>query len=539
MSSRNNKIPSKTGSKAQKGVKKAGAVPKHRQNSRAVQGGQDKGKASKPAGNTSSANTVPAAKKNAVPTREDLAALTIQCGVRQLLARRTRLQKLKEKQDYEALMDRLEKEAFVALVRREQEEAARQRKKEEDERKRKKEERQLQTRFLEAAFDGEAKEVLAVLEEVSERDTKSGVEFDEEGKRRRLLHRLRMVNTADANGNTAVSEAAGGGWPEIITLLVEKGADVNTKITSHEAVAAVLSSWDLSLTDSMLVRMEAEKQRREEEEQKQKEALTDRLKREVEQLQKEHERCQRELQRAYAELNKRITEHDKCTRKEMGLTRVTLQVVRGAEDVLAKAQIAAQQAAKQLSLAKFALREQCGGGAVLERGGVRCLLRDLDEVLIKDVGGKIQRDGRWPLLVDSSGQAATFLRYRDTNYLNALNPEDMRPGKLRGALLGAIRFGKPLVIDMMEVELFDVVGDQLEQVKPGLSKELMSKELLQEERYLGIVHSSDGPQYDRTEFRSDRIEKFCLVLITKQRHPPDNLLTAFYPIEVMLPEAKF
>uniref|UniRef100_UPI003AAD4062 IQ motif and ankyrin repeat domain-containing protein 1-like n=1 Tax=Centroberyx gerrardi TaxID=166262 RepID=UPI003AAD4062 len=526
---------------------------------------------------------------DAVPTREDLAALTIQCGVRQLLARRTRLQKLKEKQDYEALMDRLEKEAFVALVRREQEEAARQRKKEEDERKRKKEERQLQTRFLEAAFDGEAKEVLAVLEEVSERDTKSGVEFDEEGKRRRLLHRLRMVNTADANGNTAVSEAAGGGWPEIITLLVEKGADVNTKgefgrtplfraafggrlgavqtllqlgadpriyaddgctpeqITSHEAVAAVLSSWDLSLTDSMLVRMEAEKQRREEEEQKQKEALTDRLKREVEQLQKEHERCQRELQRAYAELNKRITEHDKCTRKEMGLTRVTLQVVRGAEDVLAKAQIAAQQAAKQLSLAKFALREQCGGGlyfcvvycAVLERGGVRCLLRDLDEVLIKDVGGKIQRDGRWPLLVDSSGQAATFLRYRDTNYLNALNPEDMRPGKLRGALLGAIRFGKPLVIDMMEVELFDVVGDQLEQVKPGLSKELMSKELLQEERYLGIVHSSDGPQYDRTEFRSDRIEMFCLVLITKQRHPPDNLLTAFYPIEVMLPEAKF
>ena len=39
-----------------------------------------------------------------------------------------------------------------------------------------------------------------------------------------------------------------------------------------------------------------------------------------------------------------------------------LQVVHDAEDVLAKAQQAAQQAADQLSLAKLTLREQSGGG---------------------------------------------------------------------------------------------------------------------------------------------------------------------------------
>lgn len=46
---------------------------------------------------------------------------------------------------------------------------------------------------------------------------------------------------------------------------------------------------------------------------------------------------------------------------------------------------------------------------------------------------------RWPLIIDRSSQAATFLRYRDTNYLNALNTKEMEPNKVRLSLLGAIR----------------------------------------------------------------------------------------------------
>ncbi|XP_052354302.1 IQ motif and ankyrin repeat domain-containing protein 1-like isoform X5 [Oncorhynchus keta] len=571
MSSRSTKSPGKTGAKARsKGAvqsSEAGASPQRRQSNGVTQGGQSKGKAAaaKTRRNTS-AKTVQPPKKNVELTPEELAAVTIQRATRGLLARRERVRRQKEKQDYEDLMDRLEKEAFVALVRREQEEAEWKRKKEEEERKGKKEEQLLRTRLLEAAFDGEAEEVLAILKEVSDRDTKRGLGLDEAGKRQRLLNQLFMINITDANGNTAVSEAAGGGQPEVITLLVERGADINTRgafgrtpiyraafgghlwavqtllqlgadprihaddgstpeqVASEEAVVATLQNWDLSATDSMLSKMKGEEQRRAEEEEKQNEAQTERgkqckranqkwpvfslsLKGEVDQLQKEHERCQRE-------------------------------VVHEAEDVLAKAQIAAHEAAGKLSLAKLTLREQSGGDAVLDRGGVRCPVRDLEEVLIKDVGGKIKQDGRWPLLVDTYGQAATFLRYRDTNYLDALHPGDMQPDKLRLALLGAIRFGKPLVINMMEVDLFESVQNQLDQVNPGLSEQLMNKELLQEERYLSLVRSTDGPQYARTEFMLDRIEKFSLVLVTKQRHPPDALLTAFYPIHVMLPEPK-
>jgi hypothetical protein len=32
-------------------------------------------------------------------------------------------------------------------------------------------------------------------------------------------------------------------------------------------------------------------------------------------------------------------------------------------------------------------------------------------VLVRDVGGKIAASGRWPLVIDTSGQASVFLRY--------------------------------------------------------------------------------------------------------------------------------
>ena len=66
--------------------------------------------------------------------------------------------------------------------------------------------------------------------QVSERDTENGVGFDEAGKRQRRLSQLRTVNTTDAHGNNAVSEAAGGGQTHIITLLAAKGADINARV---------------------------------------------------------------------------------------------------------------------------------------------------------------------------------------------------------------------------------------------------------------------------------------------------------------------
>ncbi|XP_069477984.1 IQ motif and ankyrin repeat domain-containing protein 1 isoform X2 [Ambystoma mexicanum] len=507
---------------------------------------------------------------------EQKAAIKIQCAFRQFLARKQLAKRRKEKQDYEDLMDRLQKEAFVAMVKREQEEAERQRQKEEEERKKKQEELRRKKRILEASFDGDVDEILAVLKEVSDLDTKKGIGYDERGKALRLRNQLNMVDCTDANGNTPLSEAAGGGHPDAIKLLIEKGAQPNTKgvfgrtplyraafgahiaavqlllqygadpriyaedgstpeqIASLEGVASILRSWDTKLTETMLKKMEGERQRRIEEEQKMKNADTNRLKDEVMQMTKEHERCQKELQQAYAELNRRITEHDKCVRKHMDKTELTLQAVHDAELTVESARVTATKAEEKLQMMRLRLREQVQNGAVSNLPGLKCAIQELDEVLMKDVGNRINLDGRWPLIVDPTGQAATFLRYRDTNYLDTLNPAHMQTDTIRLALLGSLRFGKPLVFDMMEVDMFNALKRQLDDIQAGLAEDLLSKKILQNERYLSLVKPTDGLEYSRTHFQTGRTENFKLFIITKLHQPPDALLTQLLPIEVVI-----
>ncbi|XP_073191142.1 IQ motif and ankyrin repeat domain-containing protein 1 [Lepidochelys kempii] len=467
-------------------------------------------------------------------------------------------------------------QAFIAMVKKEQEEAERERQKEEEKRKKQQEIQQRKKRMLEAAFDGDVEEMKAVLKEVSDLDTKNGVGTDEKGKATRLCNHINMVECTDSNGNTPLSEAAGGGHPNAIKLLIENGANPNCKgafgrtplyraafgghmaavetllqygadprlyaddgntpeqIASLDSLVAILQSWDISLTELMLQKMEAEQQRRALLEKKQKEAETHRMNEEVEQLSKVQERCNKELQQAYCELNRRITEHDKCQRKQMVNAELTLQAIGDAEKLVETLRLAAEKAEEKLSLARLRLREQTQEGVGNEFQGLKCSIQELDDVLLKDVGGKIHSDGRWPLIIDPSGQAATFLRYRDTNYLNTLNPNDMNMETIRLALLGALRYGKPVVFDMMEVNMFDAVKRQLERIESGLAEAILSKQILQNERYLSLVRATDGPEYSQTEFQATRIGNFKLFVVIKRHQPPEELLQSLLPIWIIL-----
>ncbi|XP_067323289.1 IQ motif and ankyrin repeat domain-containing protein 1 isoform X2 [Anolis sagrei] len=513
-------------------------------------------------------------------SRETQAAVTLQCGFRRILARRERKKRLQAREEYSQQMERLQREAFVALVKREQAEAERERRKEEEEKRRRQEAQRRRKRMLEAAFEGDVEEMKAVLKEVAQLDTQSGVGSDEAGRALRLRHHLEMVDCTDANGNTPLSEAAGGGHPEAIRMLIENGADPNSRgafnrtplyraafgghlaavelllqngadprlyaddgntpeqVASLEGLVAILTSWDHSLTDSMLQKMEAERQRRAQQDQRQKEAETRRMTEEVETLAKEYERSNKELQQAYCEMNRRITEHDKCQRKQMGNAEITLQAIADAEAVVERLRGTVEEAEERLSLARLKLREQMQDGSASELPGLKCSVQELDEVLLKDVGGKIEADGRWPLVIDPSGQAAIFLRYRDTNYLNTVNPSDMALETLRLALLGSIRYGKPIVLDMMEVNMFDTVTKQLERLESGLTDVVFSRKILENERYLSLRRPTDGPEYDETEFQAGRTKRFKLFLVTKQRQPAPELLQRFLPIEVLLSRSR-
>ncbi|XP_049709769.1 IQ motif and ankyrin repeat domain-containing protein 1 [Elephas maximus indicus] len=212
---------------------------------------------------------------------------------------------------------------------------------------------------------------------------------------------------------------------------------------------------------------------------------------------------------------------------------LSCKAVKDAEAQVDRLRREAQKAEETLAMARLALREQTQEEE--EVPGLKCQVAELHDVLIKDVGDRIRNDGRWPLVIDPSGQAATFLRYQDTNYLDTMNPEHLRPERMRLALLGALRYGKPLVFDLGAVDMFPVVERQLEEVQAGLAQELLSRALLQEERYLSLLRPADGPEYGPTQFQAARLAHFHLFFVTKAQWPPVEQLQALLPVRVLLP----
>lgn len=51
-----------------------------------------------------------------------------------------------------------------------------------------------------------------------------------------------------------------------------------------------------------------------------------------------------------------------------------------------------------------------------------------------------------------------------------------------GSVLPIASYGKPLVFDMMELDMFDTVKKQLERLETGLTQALLSKKILENER---------------------------------------------------------
>ncbi|XP_031202583.1 putative IQ motif and ankyrin repeat domain-containing protein LOC642574 homolog isoform X1 [Mastomys coucha] len=349
-------------------------------------------------------------------------------------------------------------------------------------------------------------------------------------------------------GRTPLYRAAFGGHLEAVEVLLKIGADPRVyaddgstpeQVASLAAVVSVLQSWDLSLTEAMLQNMEAEQQRRVQEAQRHKENEAKRINIKVQQLAKEQQRCHKELQQAYCELNRRIMEHDKCERKCMGKTEITLEAIKDAEAQVDRLRQEAQKAEETLAMARLELREQTPEDEEMIEPGLRCRVTELHDVLMKDVGDRIRADGRWPLVIDPSGQAATFLRYQDTNYVDTVNPEHLRPERIRLALLGALRYGKPLVFDLREVNLFPVVQQQLEAVQPGLAQALLNRGLLAKEGYLSLLRPTDGPEYDPSQFQEARLENFRVFFVTRNQWPPADQLQTLLPVRVQLPSGKF
>ncbi len=150
---------------------------------------------------------------------------------------------------------------------------------------------------------------------------------------------------------------------------------------------------------------------------------------------------------------------------------------------------------------------------------------------------------KWPLLIDQNDLASTFLRYRDTNYMNCLDVQTMKsPEKFRLGLLGAIRYGKPFIIDLMQydqelIESVRTVSAQIETYNinnRNLFDDFCNKKLLEKENYLKLVKiERDGKEYEAHQFNKTRLDNFKVIFITSNPYPSKLLLKLSLPIKIV------
>ena len=140
------------------------------------------------------------------------------------------------------------------------------------------------------------------------------------------------------------------------------------------------------------------------------------------------------------------------------------------------------------------------------------------------------KSGKWPCLLDPNTTAGTFLKYRNVNYLEAASPTEMTEERIRLALLGGLRFGKPLVIDMGSIDMFHVITTQVNNLQAGLMDKILDKSILLEENFKTLVKSSDEDDYRPDKFTGGMADQFVFILLSSRDVPPPNASDKFYYI---------
>ena len=100
-------------------------------------------------------------------------------------------------------------------------------------------------------------------------------------------------------------------------------------------------------------------------------------------------------------------------------------------------------------------------------------------------------------------------------------------------------FGKPLVVDMMAVDMLESVRMKFDVVQEGLLNAILTKEILKDDKFLSLVKPEDGEQYSKTAFLGARIENFKFIILTQLWNPSEDLISQTHPLRVIIPSKSF
>ncbi|KAJ9450208.1 Protein HOS4 [Diplonema papillatum] len=407
-------------------------------------------------------------------------------------------------------------------------------------------EAQLQDKLFTAAFDGELDELKSALQEgadIHKPDHQSNYCVGEaavNGQTEAVALLLKAgadPNCLGAYGRTPLWRAAYNGHKDTATTLLEHGGDprIVAQAQTPEELATgdlklVLAGWDTARTDAMLARLEQAKQTREQTRLQQAELLAKPLDDTAAEARRRYENAKKKLAHLRCDLERRIHEYD-CIHldpdKGEDMRNIGLDLVKTAEKAVDEAISEAEALEHEYLDAKGRALAHRQLEMDEEEIGHAIKLNQLYEVVFADQLGKHRS---WPLVIDHSGRSSVFVRYRDTNYLSTMHPQQMQPESIRRAVLGALRYGKPLVLDLHDVPLLEHAVGFFNAVEDGLWEKVVSKSIVREFR--SLLRDSDGPEYEARNFVESNLEQFLVVVLTSSRVIEEPLLIQFVPFRV-------
>ncbi|KAK3089932.1 hypothetical protein FSP39_007726 [Pinctada imbricata] len=155
-------------------------------------------------------------------------------------------------------------------------------------------------------------------------------------------------------------------------------------------------------------------------------------------------------------------------------------------------------------------------------------LKRIANFLFDDGDGLIQGTNWWPYIVDTKDIAGRFLLVRDVNLINSLDFKAMDAETIRRSLLGAIRFGKPFVFDIMGSDMYKTLDEKFEEILPGLMQMVLDRSILKDDNYMKIVKPTDSDEYQNKNEYDAFIPRFVFVVLNNVEKPTgftDKMMT--------------
>jgi len=404
------------------------------------------------------------------------------------------------------------------------------------------------------------------------------------------------VHAKDANGTTALSEAASGGFPEAVKLLLGRRSDPNsrgefertplwraayaghtdtvqvllegggdprlyddqgqapTDVATRDELLTALREWDLARTDELIEDYESWfEDVRLEEEFRQKQAMRS-VEEEFAKAKQVHEAAQAALARAKVAMRIRVKDHGQGLAAGHEEARLACA---SADEELQRAEIEATKAQARYdkaNVARLAAAEENGIAAAQLGRSVN--VADLNNVLLRDISGAIANSCKWPLLIDPSDCARKLLQYAGCAVLDFWKADSVKADSTRLALLSMLRAGGVLAVDLAcfgaGVDL-DLLAEPFKQVRPWLFDALLdrgSEEAKKHEaagrlaallrpqagatwpRFHELVGKEEKKTFGPGSFDDERTACFKFMVLTSAEVPHQALLDAFDVIRV-------